>query len=64
MNLARLISRQSREAGITVPLGGGDGWDSEKLYEIGGAALEGSYFSNHYSVEDPSPAVRAFGSGR
>src|SRR5229473_5326423 len=55
-----LISRQSREAGITVPLGGGDGWDSEKLYEIGGAALEGSYFSNHYSVEDPSPRIQEF----
>ena len=22
--------------------------------------MEGAYFSNHYSVDDPSPAVRAF----
>src|SRR5438128_6420849 len=55
-----LIARQAREVGITVPLLGGDGWDSEKLYEIGGAALEGSYFSNHYSVDDPSPRIQEF----
>ena len=55
-----LIARQARELGITVPLLGGDGWDSEKLYEIGGVALEGSYFSNHYSVDDPSPRIQEF----
>jgi branched-chain amino acid transport system substrate-binding protein len=55
-----LISRQTREAGLTVPLLGGDGWDSEKLYEIGGDALVGSYFSNHYSVDDPNPRVQEF----
>jgi branched-chain amino acid transport system substrate-binding protein len=55
-----LIARQAREIGLTVPLLGGDGWDSEKLYEIGGVALEGSYFSNHYSVDDPSPRVQEF----
>jgi branched-chain amino acid transport system substrate-binding protein len=54
------IARQAREVGITVPLLGGDGWDSAKLYEIGGAALEGSYFSNHYSVDDPSPRIQQF----
>jgi branched-chain amino acid transport system substrate-binding protein len=55
-----LISRQARETGLTVPLLGGDGWDSEKLYEIGGDALVGSYFSNHYSVDDPNPRVQDF----
>src|ERR1700682_4757052 len=55
-----LIARQAREAGITVPLGGGDGWDSEKLYEIGGAALGGSYFSNHYLADSPSPRIQEF----
>ena len=29
-----LVARQARELGIKVPLGGGDGWDSSKLYEI------------------------------
>lgn len=54
------IARQARELGITVPLMGGDGWDSPKLTEIGGAAIEGSYLSNHYSVNDPSPAIQKF----
>jgi branched-chain amino acid transport system substrate-binding protein len=55
-----LISRQARESGLTVPLLGGDGWDSEKLYEIGGDAIVGSFFSNHYSVDDPNPRVQEF----
>jgi branched-chain amino acid transport system substrate-binding protein len=31
-----------------------------KLTEIGGDTVEGAYFSNHYSVDDPSPAVQQF----
>jgi branched-chain amino acid transport system substrate-binding protein len=54
------IGRQARELGITVPLLGGDGWDSPKLFEAAGSALEGCYFSNHYSAEDPSPAIQNF----
>ena len=55
-----LIARQARELGITATLMGGDGWDSEKLFELGGSAVEGSYFSNHYSPDDPSPRVQKF----
>lgn len=55
-----LIARQAREAGITAPLLGGDGWDSPKLAEIGGKSVEGSYFSNHYSQEDQSSVVQTF----
>lgn len=55
-----LIARQARELNINVPLLGGDGWDSPKLAEIGGKAVEGSYFSNHYSSEDNSPQVQQF----
>ncbi len=55
-----LIARQARELGIKVPLLGGDGWESEKLWELGGSAVVGSYFSNHYSPEDPSPRVQNF----
>jgi branched-chain amino acid transport system substrate-binding protein len=55
-----LIGRQSRELGIKAPLMGGDGWDSPKLKEIGGKALEGSFFSNHYSDEDQAPMVQEF----
>ena len=55
-----LVARQAKKLGLTVPLMGGDGWDSPKLIEIGGEALNGSYFSNHYSVDDPSPAIQKF----
>jgi branched-chain amino acid transport system substrate-binding protein len=54
------IARQAKELGITVPLLGGDGWDSQKLFEIGGESVVGSYISNHYSVDDPSPAIQKF----
>lgn len=54
------IAIQARDLGMKQPLAGGDGWESPKLIEIGGKALEGSFYSNHYHVDDPSPAVRDF----
>lgn len=54
------IAIQARKLGIEVPLLGGDGWDSAKLAEIGGAAIEGSYYSNHYAPEEARPEVQAF----
>jgi branched-chain amino acid transport system substrate-binding protein len=55
-----LIARQARELGLKVPLLGGDGWDSEKTLEIGGDAVNGDYYTNHLSAEDPSPVVQGF----
>lgn len=55
-----LIARQAQQLGLKVPLLGGDGWDSEKLYELGGSAINGSYFSNHYSPQNPSPLTQKF----
>lgn len=55
-----LIARQARELGLAVPLLGGDGWDSPKTVEIGGAAVEGVYFTNHYSAEERRPEVTEF----
>src|SRR5215211_3031535 len=55
-----LIAKQARDKGITVPLVGGDGWDSVQLYAIGGSALNGSYFTNHYSPYDTDPKVQKF----
>jgi len=56
-----LIAIQSREIGLTVPLFGGDGWESDKLTE-GKAkdALEGCFFSTHISTEDPNPLIQNF----
>jgi branched-chain amino acid transport system substrate-binding protein len=55
-----LIARQARELGMKQPLMGGDGWDSEKLFEIARGALDGSYYSNHYTPEDPSSLIQNF----
>jgi branched-chain amino acid transport system substrate-binding protein len=55
-----LIARQAKKQGLTVPLLGGDGWDSPSLVGVGGKDLDGSFFSNHYAVEDPSPAAQKF----
>ncbi|HVT44561.1 MAG TPA: ABC transporter substrate-binding protein [Thermoanaerobaculia bacterium] len=54
------IAIQARDLRIDLPLIGGDGWDSPKLLEIGGSALEGAYFANHYFVGEDRPAVRNF----
>ena len=57
------IARQARELGMNVPLMGGDGWDSPQLVAGAGGpgkALEGAYFSNHYSKDDKSERVQTF----
>ncbi|MDB5048034.1 MAG: Branched-chain amino acid transporter, amino acid-binding protein [Fibrobacteres bacterium] len=55
-----LIALQARKLGITVTLLGGDGWDSSDLWKIGGTALNGCFYSNHYSVDDPNPILQKF----
>jgi branched-chain amino acid transport system substrate-binding protein len=57
---AALICKQARELGLTVPMFGVDGWESPELIQIGGAAVEGTYFSTHYSVDNQSAAVVSF----
>ncbi len=59
-NEAALISKQARELGLTVPLFGGDGWESSSLLDIGGAAVDGIFFSTHYSPDDAAPVVQNF----
>ena len=59
-NDVALIAKQARELGFKGPMLGGDGWDSPKLVEVGGAAVEGTFFTNHYSQDDTSPMVQAF----
>jgi branched-chain amino acid transport system substrate-binding protein len=55
-----LICIQAREVGLNVPFFGGDGWESEKLTEIGKEAVEGHYFSTHYSPDAGGPKAKAF----
>ncbi len=55
-----VIAKQAKQLDIKAPLLGGDGWDAPQLWELGGDSLNGSFISNHYSVEDPSPAIQKF----
>ena len=57
---AALVARQARDLGITAPFFGGDGWESEKLLEIGGNALNGCYYSTHFSPENQEANVANF----
>lgn len=54
------IALQARKLGINTSMLGGDGWDSSKLGEIGGKALDHCFYSNHYSHQDPSERVQEF----
>ncbi|HEX5099502.1 MAG TPA: ABC transporter substrate-binding protein [Polyangiaceae bacterium] len=54
------IARTAQRLGVKIPLLGGDGWDAPELFKIGGDALEGSYFSNHFAPEGASPRGKAF----
>lgn len=57
---ASLMAKQARGLGITVPFMGADGWDSAEFTKLGGEAVEGGHFCNHYSPEDPRPIVQNF----
>lgn len=50
------IAIQARKLGITATLIGGDGWDSAKLGEIAGDAINGAFYSNHAAPDDPALA--------
>ena len=55
------VVKQAREIGITIPILGGDAWDSPKLVEIGGPqALNNTYFTNFYSIQATNPESKAF----
>lgn len=54
------IIQTARKAGYKGPCVGGDGWDAEALYQIGGKALDDCYFTNHYSPDAPSPRAKEF----
>lgn len=55
-----LICIQAKQLGISIPFLGGDGWESPTLIEIGKDAVEGHYFSTHYSADAGTPKVQNF----
>ncbi len=57
---AALICIQAKEVGLNAPFFGGDGWESDKLTEIGKEAVEGNYFSTHYTPDAGGEKGKAF----
>jgi branched-chain amino acid transport system substrate-binding protein len=55
-----LICKQARALGYTGFFLGSDIWDSPVLVEVGGDAVEGGFFTNHFSKDDTRPEVQAF----
>ncbi len=55
-----LIARQAKQLGIKVPLLGGDGWVGDSLLKVAGNALDGSFYSSHFSDADQTPDVQEF----
>jgi len=55
-----LIIRQGRQIGLKMPFIGCDGWANQALLDIGGKAVEGCYFTNHFSPDDQAANVKEF----
>ncbi len=58
-NAGPLVS-QLRAAGITVPIIGQEGYDSEKFMEIAGPASEGTLVTTSLDRDSDAPATKAF----
>lgn len=52
-----IIGQQARQKNINAIFMGGDGWDSP---DLDFNTMAGSYFTNHFSADDPRPEVKAF----
>ena len=54
-DVQRLARERSSLEGIALL--GGDGWDANELLQATGDQLSGSYFTTHYSADDPRSEV-------
>ncbi|MFY9984386.1 MAG: ABC transporter substrate-binding protein [Chthoniobacterales bacterium] len=57
---AALILREARQLGVKAPFVGGEGWDSPSLVSVAGKSADGSFYTNHFSPDDPEPLVQTF----
>jgi branched-chain amino acid transport system substrate-binding protein len=55
-----LLVKQARELNMNMPFIGGDGWDSIKLLEIGGTAMNNTFFTTAYTADSPDTMVQKF----
>jgi branched-chain amino acid transport system substrate-binding protein len=51
--VASMAAKQARDLGITVHLLGTDNWGSPDIFDLGGEAINGSFFVNLTDVSDP-----------
>lgn len=54
------IAAEARRQGLTATLLGNDGWASPDLLRVGGTAVEGAYFGNHFSARSETAETRKF----
>jgi branched-chain amino acid transport system substrate-binding protein len=54
------VARQARRLGLTVPMMGGDGWESPELRNIAGNDIVGSFYTNHFAHDKPSERAAKF----
>jgi branched-chain amino acid transport system substrate-binding protein len=59
-NEVPLQVQQARRLGLTCPIIGSDSWGSAELINLGGADLEGCYFSTHYAPDIATPTAQKF----
>ncbi len=59
-NEVPLQVQQARRLGITCPIIGSDSWGSQELLHLGGADLEGCFFSTHYAPDIATPTAQKF----
>ncbi|MDD7793036.1 ABC transporter substrate-binding protein [Clostridium sp. 'White wine YQ'] len=59
-NVVGLIAKQAKDMGINAQLLGGDGWESQDLTKIGGTAVNGALYLNHYYTQDTDKNVSDF----
>ena len=59
---ASLIATQAREVGVKAVFIGSDGWDgiTKTLDSSSYNAIENSYFTNHFSMQDTTPKIQNF----
>lgn len=54
------IAKTAKRLGVDLPMMGGDGWDAPDLFKIGGDAVDGHYFSNHFAPDVASESAKKF----
>ena len=54
------LAKKAREKGYTGPILGTDAWDFQGLVKLAGPAVEGCFFTNHFSTGESRPEVQDF----